>query len=344
MTTMVTGGAGFIGSHMVRALLRRGRRAVVIDDLSTGHADAVPADVPLVVADMADESAMKRVFADHEIDEIVHFAARTQVGESMIDPRRYWNGNVVATAALLERALDAGVERIIFSSTAAVYGAPARIPIEEDDAALPINPYGETKLAVERMLAAYSRAYGLRYCALRYFNAAGADPDGGLAERHDPETHLIPLVLDAAIGRRRHVAIFGRDHDTPDGTCVRDYIHVLDLVEAHLAALDHLATGGASGVLNLGTGAGHSVAEVVETCRRVTGREIPVTLAPPRAGDPPALVASPRRAEQTLGWRAARSDLARIVEDAWRVHQLPGKSSSARRATVHEKEEPPHAH
>jgi UDP-glucose-4-epimerase GalE len=274
-----------------------------------------------VRADISDASATKRVLEEHEVDAIVHFAAKIQVGESVADPRLYWTGNVVATARLLDCALDAGVRTFIFSSTAAVYGTPRAVPISEADPTEPINPYGETKLAVERMLAAYARAYGLRYAALRYFNAAGADAESGLGERHDPETHLVPLVLDAALGRLPHVTVFGRDYDTPDGTCVRDYIHVVDLVDAHLAALRWLEAGGEGGPLNLGTGRGHSVAEVIGVCREVTGRDIPVVDGPRRAGDPTALVASPKRAEERLGWRATRSDLPRIVRDAWAAHR-----------------------
>ena len=321
MKILVTGGAGYIGSHMIKCLRDAGREVVVVDDLSSGHAEVVPKGVPLVVADVGDMPAMTRVLVEHRVDEIVHFAAKIQVGESVTDPRVYWRGNVSATTRLLESALDSGVKRFILSSTAAVYGTPTRVPIVESDPTVPINPYGETKLAIEHMLAAYARAYDFRYCALRYFNAAGADPASGLGERHDPETHLVPLVLDAALGRRGHVSVFGRDYDTPDGTCIRDYIHVADLAAAHLAALEYLAGGGASGSFNLGTGTGHSVAEVIEACRRVTGREIPVVEGPRRAGDPASLVASPALAEAKLGWRATRSDLVSIVEDAWTARQ-----------------------
>jgi len=328
MRILVTGGAGYIGSHMVKCLRDAGHAVVVVDDLSTGHRDVVPGDVPLVVADVGDPSAMTRVFAEHHLDAIVHFAAKIQVGESVTHPRSYWMGNVVASARLLECALDAGVKGFILSSTAAVYGTPASVPIVETDATAPINPYGESKLTVERMLASYAHAYGLRYCALRYFNAAGADAESGLAERHDPETHLIPLVLDAASGRRPAITVYGRDYDTPDGTCVRDYIHVVDLAAAHLAALSYLMDGGESGAFNLGTGAGHSVAEVIAACRAVTGRDIPVVDGPRRAGDPATLVASPRKAERAFGWRATRSDLERIVHDAWAAHRRHPRSEA----------------
>ena len=317
MPILVTGGAGYIGSHMVACLRDAGREVVVVDDLSTGHADAIPADVPFIEADVGDPGAMRDLLQTQKIDAIIHFAAKSQVGESVVDPRVYWRGNVLATTQLLECALDAGVKRFILSSTAAVYGTPTRVPIVETDPTVPINPYGETKLAIERMLQSYARAYDFRFCALRYFNAAGADAARGLGERHDPETHLIPLVLDAALGLRPDVTVFGRDYDTPDGTCIRDYIHVVDLAAAHLAALDYLAAGGEGGAFNLGTGEGHSVAEVIATCERVTGLAIPVLTGQRRPGDPASLVASPHRAQEELGWRATRSDLARIVEDAW---------------------------
>lgn len=335
MPILVTGGAGYIGSHMVACLRDAGREVVVVDDLSSGHAAVVPEGVPFLRADVGDPSAMKRVLQAHAIDAIVHFAAKIQVGESVTNPRAYWRGNVLATMELLDCALEAGVKRFVFSSTAAVYGTPGRVPISETDPTIPINPYGETKLAIERMLAAYARAYDLRFCALRYFNAAGADAARGLGERHDPETHLVPLVLDAALGRRPHVTVFGRDYDTADGTCVRDYIHVADLAAAHLAALDHLAAGGEGGAFNLGTGKGHSVAEVIAACRRVTGREIPVREGSRREGDPASLVASPRLAQERLGWRATRSDLARIVEDAWAARR-PTEPRSAPEARAGE--------
>jgi UDP-glucose 4-epimerase len=338
MAVLVTGGAGYIGSQMVRRLRDARRDVIVVDDLSSGQPTAVPLDVPLVVANVGDEAAMARVLSDHEIEAVIHFAARTRVGESVVHPRLYWKGNVVATQALLDRVIDAGVRLFIFSSTAAVYGTPARVPITEDERLAPINPYGETKLAIERMLESYSRAYDFRYAALRYFNAAGADPESGLGESHDPETHLVPLVLDAALGRVPHVTIFGRDYPTRDGTCVRDYVHVRDLAEAHLAALSYLEHGGASGAFNLGTGHGHTVQEVVETCAAVSGRAIPVVVGPRRAGDPPALVASPRLAAERLAWRATRSSLEEIVRDAWawHVHRYGGQALESPRERTSE--------
>ena len=320
MGVLVTGGAGYIGSHMVSALAREGREPVVIDSLVTGHRDALPSRVPLLVSDVSDRARVTAFLREHGVKAVMHFASRIQVGESVTDPRRYYVDNLAAAIALLDACLDAGVERFILSSTAAVYGAPTEVPITEDHPTAPINPYGETKLAIEKMLASYASAYGLKYAALRYFNAAGADPEHGLGERHEPESHLIPLVLDAALGRRARVTVYGDDYPTPDGTCVRDYVHVLDLVDAHLLALDHLARG-ESGAFNLGVGRGYSVADVIEVARTVTGRPIELAVGPRRAGDPPELVASPARAEKTFGWRAERSSLERIVTDAWRFHE-----------------------
>lgn len=328
MTVLVTGGAGYIGSHMVARLREADRDAVVVDDLSSGRREAVPDEVPLVVADIADDAAIAHVLDGHRVEAIIHFAGRIQVGESMTAPREYWRTNVLGTLRLLDQALAAGVRTVIFSSTAAVYGTPARVPIVETDPTHPINPYGDTKLAVERVLASYARAYGLRYAALRYFNAAGADAKLGLGEHHEPETHLVPLVLDAALGRRDAITVFGRDYATPDGTCIRDYIHVQDLADAHLAALEHLERGGESGAFNLGSGRGHSVEEVIEMCRAVTGRAIPIVDGPRREGDPPSLVASPRLAEERLGWRARRSSLDRIVADAWEARRAAAAERS----------------
>ena len=319
MRVLVTGGAGYIGSHMALVLRRAGHQVVVVDDLSAGHRDAVPADAVFVEADVADRARMGEVLRVHGVEAILHFAARIQVGESVSDPRRYYQGNVAASIALLDSALDAGVKRFVLSSTAAVYGEPVRVPIDEQHPTSPINPYGDTKLAIERMLAAYGHAYGLRWAALRYFNAAGADVEAGLDERHDPETHLVPIVVDVALGRRDAVTVFGNDYDTPDGTCVRDYIHVLDLCEAHLVALEHLASGGEGGAFNLGTGEGQSVAQVIDVVRSVSGREVRVVQGPRRVGDPPRLVASPERAARVLGWRAKRVRLEDIVRDLWQV-------------------------
>jgi UDP-glucose 4-epimerase len=331
MAVLVTGGAGYIGSHMVSLLCAAGRDVVVVDDLSTGAADAVPDDVPLIVADIASRDAMAWALRAHKIDAIIHFAARSQIGEAVVDPQRYWKGNVVATALLLESALEHGVGTFILSSTAAVYGAPDAVPIAESATLAPVNPYGDTKLAIETMLRAYGRAYGLRWAALRYFNAAGADAARGLRERHEPETHLVPLILDVAAARRPFVTLHGCDYSTPDGTCVRDYVHVSDLADAHLAALDYLAREGESCAMNLGTGTGHSVAEMIETCRSVTSRHIPVVAGPRRPGDPPSLVASPDLAHERLAWRATRSTPERIVADAWSVHETNSRAPSGRK-------------
>jgi UDP-glucose 4-epimerase len=319
MRVIVTGGAGYIGSHMVRTLERAGHPVLVVDDLSTGDVETIPKDVPFAQVDVADRPRMTELLRNHGAEAIVHFASRIQVAESVSNPRLYFTGNLGASISLLESAFDSGVSHFILSSTAAVYGQPEHIPLDESHPKSPVNPYGETKLAIERMLAAYSAAYGFKYAALRYFNAAGADPDGTLAERHSPETHLIPIVLEAAAGRRGPVTVFGTDYDTPDGTCIRDYIHVSDLCEAHLATLDYLERGGASGAFNLGTGVGHSVKEVITAAERVSGRPVPVVYGPRRAGDPARLVASAARAEQHLGWRARRPLLDDIIADAWRV-------------------------
>ena len=319
MKALVTGGAGYVGSHMVKTLLDAGHQVVVVDDLSTGHHDSVPPDrVAFVEGDVADAHAMSNVLRAHHVEAVFHFAAKIRVEQSVSEPRLYWRGNVIATLGLLDAVIDAGnIQAFVQSSTAAVYGTPDAVPIDEDHPKRPDSPYGETKLAVERALEAYGRAYGLRWAALRYFNAAGADHEAGLGERHDPETHLIPIVLEVASGKRKSLAIYGTSWPTPDGTCLRDYIHVSDLCEAHLAAVDYLVKGGASGAFNLGTGRGHSVREIVEVARKVTGLPIATVDAPPRAGDPASLVAKVERAEKVLGWRAKRTDLTRIVGDAW---------------------------
>jgi UDP-glucose 4-epimerase len=316
--TLVTGGAGYVGSHMVKTLVERGHQVVVVDDMSSGHRDAVPAGVPFVLADVCSTADMAAVLRDRQIEAVLHFAAKIRVEESVAAPRLYWKGNVVATLGLLEAVLDSGtVKAFVQSSTAAVYGSPHDIPIDEDHPKHPTSPYGETKLAVERALEAYGRAHGLRWAALRYFNAAGADHEAGLGERHEPETHLIPIVLEVAAGKREALSIFGTSLPTLDGTCVRDYVHVTDLCDAHLAAVEHLVKGGESGAFNLGTGHGHSVRQLVEVARRVTGRPIATKDAPPRAGDPAVLIAKVDRAAKVLGWRAKHTELTRIVGDAW---------------------------
>ena len=322
MRILVTGGAGYIGSHMVKLLLQRGEEVSVLDDLSTGHADAVRG-VTLVKGDIADTSTA-RVLKTNGIEAVIHFAAASLVGESVADPLKYYARNVAGTTALLRAMRDAGVGTMVFSSTAAVYGNPVRIPIDEDHPKDPTNPYGSTKLAIERMLAECASAYGVRAVSLRYFNAAGADPDAGLGERHDPETHLIPLVLRAA-ANGTPVSVFGNDYPTRDGTCVRDYIHVADLCEAHLLALEWLAREPRYDCFNLGNGDGATVLEVIEAARRVTGREIRINKAPRRPGDPPSLVADAAKARRMLGWQPRRPRIEDMVRDAWAFERRRGR-------------------
>lgn len=319
-TVLVTGGAGYIGSHTVRQLLRAGYHAVVLDNLCKGHRWAVPDGVPLVVGDIADTALVAGVLQQYHVASVVHFAAFSLVGESMVEPRAYYTNNVVGTLHLLDALQIAGVQRIIFSSTAAVYGEPAITPITEESPLAPTNVYGRTKMTIEGILRDYSAAYDLRWVALRYFNAAGADPEGGIGEDHDPETHLIPLVLQAASGRRPSISVFGTDYPTPDGTCIRDYIHVNDLAEAHvlaLASLEHQQ----QAVYNLGNGTGFSVREIITTAERVVGHPIPVQETGRRAGDPAVLVASNARARAELGWKPQLDDLETIIRTAWAWEQ-----------------------
>ena len=314
---LVTGGAGYVGSHALRALVAAGHEVVVLDDLRAGAAEAV-GEAPLVRADVGDAAALARVFAEHgPFAGVLHFAGSISVPESVARPLAYYRNNTAASGALLEAALANGVRAFVFSSTAAVYGAPERQPIPGDIPLAPQNPYGASKAMVERMLADAERAHGLAWLALRYFNASGADPAGGIGERHDPETHLIPLALEAAAGLRPALSLFGSDWPTPDGTCVRDYVHVSDLAEAHRLGIEALLAGGASGAYNLGTGRGHSIREVIAAVERVTGRRVPVVEAPRRPGDPPALVADPSRFRARFGWNPAHSDLDTIVRTAW---------------------------
>ena len=316
MRVLVTGGAGYIGSHMVKLLAEGGADVTVLDDLSTGHADAVRG-ATFVRGDIADVPATRKLLQENRIEAVVHFAASSLVGESVADPLKYYRRNVGGTAGLVQAMREAGVMRLVFSSTAAVYGDPLRTPIDEAHPTQPVNPYGASKLAVERMLADCSTAYGIGAVVLRYFNAAGADSSGELGERHDPETHLIPLVLQAASGRRPSISVFGSDWPTRDGTCVRDYIHVSDLCVAHLLALDWLAKGGRYECFNLGNGDGATVLEVIEAARRVTGKTIKMVQADRRPGDPPSLVADAGKARRVLGWQPARTEIEGIVRDAW---------------------------
>jgi UDP-glucose-4-epimerase GalE len=316
-TILVVGGAGYIGSHAVKKLMAAGYHVIVLDNLSRGHRDAVLCP-DFIEADLTDRKALDGVFTRYRIDAVMHFAALTYVGESVEDPGRYYVNNVVGCINLLSAMREAGIDKILFSSSAAVYGNPREVPITEDHPRDPINPYGMTKYIMERAMEDFSAAYGLRFVSLRYFNAAGADPDGQLGERHDPETHLIPAVLMAAGGMSREVVVFGDDYPTPDGTCVRDYIHIADLIDAHLLALERLSAGGVGGYYNLGSETGHSVNEVIEAVKALTNRPIAVRVGPRRPGDPPTLIASSGKAKKELGWRPAHTDLADMVGSAWR--------------------------
>jgi UDP-glucose 4-epimerase len=320
MNILVVGGAGYIGSHMVQMLGRQGCEVTTLDNLSSGHRDAV-LHGRFVHGDIADTALLTGLFAHGRFDAVMHFASFIQVGESVAQPARYYRNNVSNTLNLLEVMQAFEVRRFIFSSTAATFGEPQYTPIDEAHPQCPLNPYGRTKLMVEHALADLDAAWGLKSVCLRYFNAAGACPQGRLGERHDPETHLIPLVLQAASRRRPHIGVFGRDYDTPDGTCIRDYIHIEDLCQAHALALRHLMQGGASQAFNLGNGAGFSVQQVIDTAREVTGRDIRVVDGPRRAGDPSVLVADSRRAREHLGWVPAYPDLRTIVAHAWAWEQ-----------------------
>lgn len=318
-TILVAGGAGYIGSHMVALLVKRGYEVVVADNLRTGHWQSVKGARRLYVGDLRDAAFLNRVFGENQIDGVINFAAFSLVGESVTDPLKYYENNVEGAVSLLSAMRAHGVDKIVFSSTAATYGEPEKQPIEESDRTEPTNPYGATKLAIENMLKWCDRAYGIHYVALRYFNAAGSDTEAGIGEDHDPESHLIPLVMKTALGQRDHIGIYGEDYPTPDGTCVRDYIHVKDLAQAHLLALEYLARGGESDVFNLGSGNGYSVRQIIETARRITGREIRATAEPRRGGDPSILIASNKKAAERLGWHPALG-LDQIVSDAWAWH------------------------
>jgi len=321
MNILLTGGAGYIGSHTAWAVAQAGHHPVVLDNLSMGHRHNVKWG-PLIEGELADADLVSKTLVQHSIDAVIHFAAKIAVGESVVNPRLYFTNNCVATLTLLNAMLDAGVKSIVFSSTAAIYGDPVRVPIPEDHPQVPVNAYGESKLFVERVLRCYGEAYGLKWTALRYFNAAGAVPEAGLREEHDPETHLIPLVIQAALGIRPSIDVYGTDYPTPDGTAIRDYIHVLDLARAHLAALERLGAGGEPGAFNLGTGTGSSVREVIAEVRKHSRRDFSVREAPRRAGDPPSLVADSRLAREALGWTPQLSDLPSIVRTAWNSFDL----------------------
>ena len=323
MNILVTGGAGYIGSHTVRALAASKEfTPIVYDNLSTGHEESVPDHVQLITGDIHDVPFLKHILAEHEIDGVIHFAASSLVGESMTDPAKYYYNNIEGTLHLLIAMHETGVDHIVFSSTAAVYGEPEKTPIEEDFPTVPTNVYGRTKLMIERMMKDFTMAYeGMDYVALRYFNAAGAALDGSIGEDHDPESHLIPLILKAAQGVRDHISIFGTDYPTPDGTCLRDYIHVLDLADAHVLAMQYLVNGGDSTVFNLGSEAGFSVREIIETAKQVTGINFKVEEEARRAGDPAVLIASSAKCKKALGWAPQHSNTAEIIQTAWNWHK-----------------------
>jgi UDP-glucose 4-epimerase len=317
---LVTGGAGYIGSHYVLFERERGSEVVALDNLVYGHKEAV-LDAPLDVGNVGDRDVLKGVFDRYPIDAVVHFAAFASVGESVAHPEKYYNNNVAATLALLDAMLEFGVRHFVFSSSCATYGNPKYVPMDEQHPQDPINPYGESKFICEKMMSAYSHAHGLKFASLRYFNAAGADPQGRIGERHQPESHLIPIILQTALGKRPSVSVFGTDYDTPDGTCIRDYIHILDIAQAHSLALDRLRGGGDSDFFNLGTETGHSVREVIELCSKVTGRVIKTEISDRRPGDPPRLVAGAAKAKQMLGWQPVYTNLEETINTAWNWEQ-----------------------
>jgi UDP-glucose 4-epimerase len=320
---LVTGGAGYIGAHAVQALEARGFQVIILDNLVYGHRELIEASLKakLVAGDISDRNLLAQIFTTTKVDAVMHFAAFAYVGESVTDPAKYYQNNVVGTLALLDSMRQHGVSNFIFSSTCATYGNPQYIPIDENHPQQPINPYGAGKLAIERVLQDYDPAYGLKSVIFRYFNAAGADPDGRFGEDHDPETHLIPLILQAAAGKRKAISVFGDDYETPDGTCIRDYIHVTDLAQAHVLGLEYLLKHQSSQIFNLGNGSGFSVKEVIDTAKQVTGREIPVAMCPRRAGDPATLIGSSTKAREMLGWKPEYADLNAIVKHAWNWHQ-----------------------
>ena len=321
MAILVCGGAGYIGSHAVHALIEKGEQVVVVDNLQTGHRDALNPKAKFYEGDIRDASVLDKIFTENKVEAVIHFAANSLVGESMEKPLLYFNNNVYGMQVLLEAMVRHGVDKIVFSSTAAVYGEPKRMPIHEDDETCPTNTYGETKLTMEKMMKWVSRADGVRYVSLRYFNAAGALPDGSIGEDHATETHLIPLILQVPTGRRDHITVFGDDYPTPDGTCLRDYIHVVDLADAHVLALEYLRKGGASDIFNLGNGQGFSVKEMIAAAEKATGRSIKVEIGARRAGDPAQLIASSEKVRSVLGWKPQFTDVEQVIGTAWRWHE-----------------------
>ncbi|XJZ26765.1 UDP-glucose 4-epimerase GalE [Bacillota bacterium Lsc_1132] len=320
MAILVTGGAGYIGSHTVVELLNHGEEVVIVDNLRTGHQQAV-AGGTFYQGDISDRSFLDSIFGKHEIEAVIHFAASSLVGESVQKPLDYYENNLIASHSLVSAMIEHGVKKIVFSSTAATYGEPKSIPILESDLTNPTNPYGETKLAMEKMFRWCDHAYGLKSISLRYFNAAGAHPDAIIGEDHNPESHLIPIILQVALGQREAIGIFGDDYPTEDGTCIRDYIHVMDLANAHWLALEHLRKNNTSDVFNLGNGTGFSVKQVIETAREVTEHPIPEKISPRRAGDPAVLIATSEKAQSVLGWKPKYNDLKTIIATAWKWHQ-----------------------
>lgn len=317
MKILVTGGAGYIGSHAVKVLLEKGYDVVVVDNLATGHKEAVDERAKLYIGDISDEAFMDNVFKNEDIKGVIHFAAFSLVGESMTNPYKYYENNVSKTNHLLKSMVEHNVMNLVFSSTAATYGEPEKTPILETDKQQPTNVYGQTKLAMEHMIGWYGKAHNLKSVALRYFNVAGAIEDGSIGEAHNPETHLIPIILQVANNKREKISVFGNDYNTKDGTCIRDYIHVLDLCEAHVLALEYLLNGNESENFNLGSGEGFSVLEMIEAARKVTGHPIPLEIAPRRAGDPAVLIASSQKARLKLGWNPTRENIETMIRDAW---------------------------
>lgn len=321
MAILVLGGAGYIGSHTALELVKSGRDVVIADSLVTGYKKAIPEKARFYQGDIRDFEFLDNLFQQEKIDAVIHFAAYSLVGESVANPLKYYGNNLYGTKILLEAMVKNNIDKIVFSSTAATYGEPENIPVLESDRTCPTNPYGETKLAVEKMFKWVAEAHGLRYVSLRYFNACGADENGIIGEAHNPESHLIPIILQVPNGKRETISIYGTDYDTPDGTCIRDYIHVIDLAQAHILAVKYLYNGGKSDIFNLGNGVGYSVREVIETARKVTGRPIPVTETSRRAGDPARLVASSEKAKRILGWKPVHNCLEEIIASAWNWHK-----------------------
>ena len=321
MKLLVLGGAGYIGSHTATELLDNGHEVVIADNLVTGYREAVPEKATFYQGDLRDKDFLVDLLTKEKVDAVIHFAAFSLVGESVINPLKYYENNLYGTKVLLDAMIETGVDKIVFSSTAATYGEPENIPILESDRTCPTNPYGETKLAMEKMISWAAKAHGLHFVSLRYFNACGAHKSGKIGEAHNPESHLIPLVFQVPNGKREFVSIYGNDYDTPDGTCIRDYIHVTDLAKAHILAVEYLMNGGESDIFNLGNGVGYSVKEVIETARKVTGHPIPAKEEARRAGDPARLVASGEKARKILGWEPEIKDLADIISSAWKWHK-----------------------